>query len=300
MRGAGPITDGEVVCSLKAIDFQRVFVDQTPYTIDPGFVPEYLDAFVSWITSSRINRVDGLDRFPFQRLTHGITQSLDNFILRNRARAIKYLPGEYPYAGQVAAGGSLLDGELQPKDALVLSAPFSATGTTHAQQDRLLRRASELKVPVLIDCAFFGICRNFFVDFSEYPCIETVAFSLSKAFSSGSFRSGIEFTRIDVDSVGIQNKWNYLPLLSAWAGLQLMGRFSPDYIFTKYRSAQEGVCETLRLIPSDTVIIGLGGDEYDDYSRDRTVNRCCIAVPIRRVFDETVTASADTIPAPFG
>lgn len=292
MRGAGPIVDPDVLAAIRKLPLQDFFIDSNPHNIDPRIRSEYLDAFPHWIASSRLNSIDGLDAFKHRRLTAGITQSFDDFIFRHRKRQIKILPGEYPYAKWLVPDWKFLD-EVDTNDAIIMSAPFSATGELHPDYQRILDRASRLQVPVLIDCAFFGICRQLHISVN-YPCIDRVCFSLSKAFASGSFRSGIEFGNDDdIGAIAVQNKWEYLPLLSAKIGLELMGLFSPDYIFTRYRPMQLNVCNKLRLTPVNTVIFGLGGSEYSQYSMDGVVNRCGITSAIRDMYDSRNAAKIE-------
>ena len=50
------------------------------------------------------------------------------------------------------------------------------------------------KVPIHIDSAWFGSCRNIDFDYS-HPMIESVAFSLSKGLGLGQNRTGIQYTK---------------------------------------------------------------------------------------------------------
>jgi hypothetical protein len=286
MRGAGPIVDPAVLEALRGLPFRQFFTDADPRAMDPAILPRYLETFTEWIGHSHLNDVRGLSSFPFRKLTAGITQSFDDFFLRHHGRRIRILRGEYPYAKRVCTNWAFAD-DLAPGDALIISAPFSGTGGMHEEFVALLDCAVQRGVPVLVDCAFFGICRNLRVDLS-HPSIESACFSLSKAFASGSFRAGIEFCRHNEGAAAAQNEWCYVPLLAAQIGVLLMEQFSPDYIFTKHRATQEAICRELDLQPTDTIIIGLGGEQYREYSIDAVVNRCCITP----IFQQRIRAAA--------
>lgn len=151
-----------------------------------------------------------------------------------------------------------------------------------------LEDASKLEIPVMIDCSFFGICKDLVLDLF-YPCIERVCFSTSKSFASGNFRSGIEFRKCNVEEHGListLNYWEYTQILSARINLELMRKFSPDYIFLKYRHSQLKICEFMNIKPSNTVIFGLDCTKRsNEFSQDGIVNRYCISVPIRNYYD---------------
>jgi hypothetical protein len=285
MRGAGPIVDRTVLDTIIQLDFGSWFVDANPRSLPPAILDEYLDTFASWIAASRLNSITGLDAFPYHHLTSGITQAFDDFVVRHRARTIKYLPGEYPYIRRIVPEAQPL-GMLEAGDAIAISIPFSATGHVHEETETVLEQASQLDVPVLIDCAFFGICQNVRIDVA-YPCVESVCFSNSKAFASGNFRAGIAFSRHDTGILPVLNSWRYVHLLAAKVNMALMEKYSPDYIFEKYRGSQLAVCDALDLKPSDTVIFGIGKNEYDEFSMDGIINRCAITEAIRVHYDAT-------------
>jgi hypothetical protein len=285
VRGAAPIIDEQVLDAIKHLPFETYFKINEPRTLSMGIRDAFLYAFKDWIASSKLNRIDGLECFPTRRLTAGVTQSFDDFFLRHCNRRIRVLRGEYPYVRHVVGKWEFM-GDLSEKDdltesdAVIISAPFSGTGEIHPDFEEVLECCEKKKIPTLVDCAFFGICRGLSIRVDR-PNVESVCFSLSKAFASGSFRSGIEFSRIASGSVWVQNDWVYLQLLNAQIGLDLMSRFSPDYIFNKYRGVQEAICEVHKLRPSETVIFGIDENRrHEEFSIDDVFVRCCITPEI--------------------
>ena len=250
--------------------------------LDIGIQVEFLREIPHWIRSSKLNSINGLDRFPIRRLTSGITQAFDDFYIRYNERVFKFLPGEYPYLRRYVRRYELLT-ELTANDALVISAPFSATGHMHPRFYDLLRSADKLQVPVFVDCAFLGVTRNLDLDLN-HRCVKSVGFSLSKAFGAGCFRAGIEFSRDEGGPSAVQNEWTYVQLLSAKICLDITRRYSPDYVPEKYRPFQEGLCREYGLQPSDTVLFGLGGDAFRFFDIDGAVNRVCLTPSIRSAF----------------
>lgn len=293
MRGAVPIIDLEILRHIQGLPFASFFCHTNDKSMDTGILAEYLRFVPEWLLSSKLNRVEGLETFPLRRLTSGNTQAFDDFYIRHHDRVFKFLPGEYPYLSKYVRRWELLDEntELTRKDALVMSAPFSATGNMHPRFYETLERADHLGIPVLIDCAFFGITRNLHLRL-DYRCIEAVCFSLSKAFGAGCFRSGIEFSKQNGGPASIQNDWIYVQLLSAKIGLEIAKKYSPDYIPLKYRDWQLEICEEFGLEPSDTVVFGLGGDAFKFYDVDGVSRRVCITPAIKARIEAGIEAGA--------
>lgn len=294
MRGAVPIIDPDILRSIQGLPFSSFFCHTNDKSMDTGILAEYLSFLPRWIESSELNRVEGLDSFPLRRLTSGNTQAFDDFYIRHHDRTFKFLPGEYPYLSKYARRWELLDEhtELTRKDALVMSAPFSATGNMHPRFYETLERADHLGIPVLIDCAFFGITRGLELRLG-YRCIEAVCFSLSKAFGAGCFRSGIELSKQSGGPASIQNDWIYVQLLSAKIGLEIAKQYSPDYIPRKYRDWQLEICGEFGLEPSNTVVFGLGGDAFRYFDVDGVVRRVCITPAIKARIEAQIEAQIE-------
>ena len=171
----------------------------------------------------------------------------------------------------------LNDQELEPNDAVIISLPFSDTGNMHTDTQSVLDRCSELGVPVLIDCAFIGICANIDFDFDQ-PCITDIVFSLSKTFPVASLRIGMRLTRVDDDdSLLIYKKTNYTNRLGAAVGSELIGQYGVDYNYQTWADQQLEFCKQLNIVPSNTVIFGLGDQQYQQYNRGNQTNRVCLA-----------------------
>jgi hypothetical protein len=283
IRGAMPIADPVIVAAIQKLPLASYFDANEPKLLPAAILTEYLAFLPEWLQSSKLNSLIGLNQFGFKRLTAGITQAFDSFYIRHHQRHFKFLAGEYPYLRRFVKNWSLYN-KLTEQDALIISAPFSGTGALHPDFYNILAEATDLQVPVLVDCAFYGICQGLVLDLN-YPCIESVCFSLSKIFTSGCFRSGIEFCRHNEGSIATLNKWVYVPLLSAKIGLELIKIFSPDYIFNKYRDKQNLICAEYGLQPADTVIFGLGNEKFNYFEIDNAVNRCCLSPRLKEMDD---------------
>jgi hypothetical protein len=283
VRGAAPIADLEVHNYIKNLNFDNLLMPNNSYRMNTHTIQEYLEYIPQWIKSSNLNTIDGLDKFKHKYIISGITQAFDDFYIRHINKNIVILRGEYPYLKRFVKNIRLYEGKFYDNDAFIISAPFSASGRIHEEFYSVMENAEKHSIPTLIDCAFFGICSGLSLTLN-YQCVDSVCFSLSKAFASGCFRSGIQFTNVNLSSISVQNNWNYVQLLSAKIGLLLSQNYSPDYIFNKYRNIQEDICKRHGLEPSDTVIFGLSSKKtYDSFEIDGYINRCCITPLIKQI-----------------
>ncbi len=242
-----------------------------------AIIDEFLHGYDQWIHSTQANTIVGLEQFQYKCYSNGTTEGFDKFYLRNHKRRFRCFKGEYMYHKLAWRAGYdwawLDDGPIESNDAVIISLPFADTGDIHTDYHQLMRTCNELGVPVLVDCAYFGICRNIEFDFA-YSCITDITFSLSKTFPVAYARIGMRYTRIDDDdTMFVYHKINYNNKIGAALGLKFLENFSSDYISSKYLQKQLNFCNTLDVQPSKTVLFGIGGEEWSQYNRGGTKNR---------------------------
>ena len=239
---------------------------------------EYCTAYRNWIESSKNNTIMGLAHFPYACYSNGTTESFDKFYIKNRTRRFRCFRGEYMYHQLMWRNSwpdwTWLDDEcLSENDAVVISLPFSDTGNEHQLHKALLEGCDKLGIPVLVDCAYFGICSDITFDFT-HPCITDIVFSLSKSFPVAHARVGIRFTRTDDDdSLFVCNKAGYINRIGCAVGLMLIKNFSPNYIVEKYKKQQIDFCNELEAEVSNTILFGIDNGKYPEYNRGRKTNR---------------------------
>jgi len=245
---------------------------------DPNIHTDFLNRYVEWIQSTKNNSVQGLGHFPHACFTNGTTEAFDKFYSKHSSRRFRFFKGEFVYHRLSCRNNGydwkyIEDDILDKNDVVIVSLPFSDTGNKHEDLDKLLETCDILDIPVLLDCAYFGVCANIEIDLN-HSCIKEVTFSLSKTFYSAYLRMGMRLTRIDDDDpLFVTNKMGYINRLSAYIGLRLLNTFSPDYIYDTYRERQIEYCKILDVESSNCVIFGLGDNRWDDYNRDGKTNR---------------------------
>ena len=244
---------------------------------------EFIARYRQWIESTRLNQVIGLDQFPVGAYTNGATEGFDKFYLKNHTRRFRCLRGEYMY--HMASWRTYFptwqyidDGPLEENDAVVISFPFSDLGQEHSRTQEILDTCEQLNIPVLLDCAYFGVCGNMKFDFT-HPAITDITFSLSKFMPVAHLRIGIRFTRTDDDdSLLVSNKTLYTNRLGSAVGVAIMDTFDPDYIYNTFRPNQLKLCENLKITPSKSIIFGIDyNNTYPEYNRGGASNRLNLA-----------------------
>lgn len=245
---------------------------------DARVIDEYLDTYRQWIQTTNNNSINGFDQFKYACYSNGTTEAFDKFYMKNRNRRFRCFKGEYMY--HKLAWRDKFDwlwieeDSLRPNDAVVISLPFADTGAKHNEYDWLMTQCSLKNIPVLVDCAYFGICNDINFDFTA-PCITDITFSLSKTFPVANARIGIRFTKEDNDdTMFVYHKIHYNNKIGAAIGLNYLEDFSPDYIYNKYNSKQKQLCKELNVKPSKTVLFGIDFQNlYPEYNRGSTTNR---------------------------
>lgn len=278
-RGITAIYDEQVLESIDSIAHENGFLLDA--LTDDDIIEEFITRYQSWLLDTKLNTIDGLHNFKYISPTLGTTQSFDAFYLKHSERRFCVFAGEYTYhkvALKQKQYHVLKDvSELCENDAFIISSPFSDYGNEHPLLEDALERCTELGIPALMDCAYFGACNDMHFNFN-YSCIETVVFSLSKTFPVAHLRIGIRFNKnYDDDGIDILKQVDYTNRFGAAIGKRLMDMYTPDYIYEKYNRKQKDVCNRLNVSPSKCVLIGIGGENWFSLNRGNTWNRLCLS-----------------------
>jgi hypothetical protein len=234
---------------------------------------EFVDSMQSWLQQHSTNKIIGLNRFQAD-FSAGTTQAFDSFYYQHRHRRMRCFVGEYFYHLKTwistnTAWSFITDEDpLVHNDAVIISWPFCDTGNEYSGVNEVLAHCEQLGIPVLIDCCYYTISSNVLIDLTS-PAINTVAFSLSKAFPIANLRIGVRYTRPGTyDGQRLHHSINYNNTLSAKIGLDLINRFESDYIYRTYHSKQQEVCNYFALTPSNSVLFAIGDSEWSCYNRN--------------------------------
>lgn len=259
------------------------------YPKDPhAYTRYFLECVDNWINSHQRVKYIGLETFPRRDAILGTTQQLDELHMLH-GKSIATYNGEYKYhrrltdftVKQINTYSELVSG-----DVLILSYPSCITTNQINEFPELLDHCWEYSIPIHIDGAWFGQCRNFSVDVT-HPAIKSISVSLSKALGMGSQRIGIRYTRERVTGpISIMNDFDYANVSDMWLGVKMIEHFGPDYWWKNYEDLYSKVCKDFNLIESDSIHVGW-------INSDNKLSQFGVRTPLRMliegVFDERGT-----------
>jgi hypothetical protein len=283
----------------QPIKCQQVLDHYNKYTHTPVEFDTYVQTWREWLEKtdngpdSQSNQLISLSEFNCVDYTQGTTQAFDHFVLRHsKTRTIAVLPGEFQYHTCIGKYQSIekIDLTTQPlraDHAVIISAPFSATGHLHPDFYQLLTRCNELKVPVCLDLSYWGISRNMIIHLHEYPCVSEIVSSLSKPFSVlANHRVGIRFSREYLDDgISMINETKMQNFHSMNLGVYFMKQFPAMFMWnhfgTKYYQLLGDYYNVKdhRLDSTDAIIFAVTSeDSLSEYNRGIPgIHRLCIS-----------------------
>ncbi len=270
---------------------------KTSWILD--FKDEFIETYDRWIRSSKNFVINGLDTFKKVSVTDGVTGAFSNFEKMYSGETVVFR-GEYPFHRDT--GATVIDfvNQLSKGQKLIISLPFSATGSTHPLMKQALDICRALDIPVFVDMAYFGISNLPPVDVS-HPAIKMVAFSHSKTFATGKCKIGLCYHNTDgVSPMELLNQYNYINHISAGTHIQLMKIFTPDHMYCKYHVKQKLIAEVLEVDASPCVHLCTSTDDkWKGFSRDGFINRLGVApLLVSYPFDKDSILRATRVPKP--
>ena len=237
----------------------RSRLDMLTYPKDPH---EYTQTFIAemdaWIKLHTQVKYAKLDTLSYRDVILGTTHQLDELHMLH-GNNIRVLPGEYKYHRRLTdftVGEIKHYTDLVPGNVFVVSYPSCITTGYHADFDKLLDHCASYSIPVHIDGAWFGQCRNFEFDVS-HAAIASVSVSLSKAFGMGSQRIGIRYTKNrPIGPISIMNDFNYCNVSDMWIGTEMIKHYGTDYWWKNYSDLYTKVCRDFNLTESNSIHVG--------------------------------------------
>lgn len=260
------------------------------YPKDPhAFTETFLTEIDAWINAHQFVKYHNLDSLPIRHAIHGTTHTLDE-LHQLHGDAIIVQKGEYKYHRRLTdfEVRQVTDySEIQSGDVFVCSYPSCITTGAIPNFTDWLDHCYAVGVPVHIDGAWFGQCRNTELDVS-HPAIHSVSVSLSKALGMGSQRIGIRYSKEKiVGPISIMNDFAYCNVSDMWLGVEAMHHFGPDYWWANYGDLYSRVCADFGLCESDSIHVGWINDESGNPAQFGV--RTPLRFLIEGVFDERGT-----------
>lgn len=218
---------------------------------------EYNDFIIecsNWIEGTHLNTLIGLDKFNRKDIIIGCTQYIDNLYMQGPVQTII---GDYRYHNRLGLSTVNDVGSLIPNVPLIIAMPFPSTGDIHISMKEILDECVKKDIPVHIDGAWIGCCRNIVFDFS-HPSIKSVGISLSKGLGLGWNRVGIRYTVEPVqDSISIMNNFNMNNRALITIAKYFMDNTQPDYLWLEHGENYSKVCRDFNLSETNSIYLAL-------------------------------------------
>ena len=223
---------------------------------------DFINEFGTWINSSQLNNLIGLNEFATQKIIRGVTHSLDDLHAVFGQRLV-ILPNEYKYHQRIKENQRILPfKEWKKGDVAIVSFPFSHTGCEPSEWQNLIKHCEDNEVEVHIDSAWYGVCRGIELDLTS-PAIASISFSLSKPLGLGNYPIGLRYQRTEMKGpVHTVNEFNMISPLMVHVGLSFIRKFPIDFFQMKYYEAYKLVVEKFGLIEGKSIHVAL--EEQND------------------------------------
>lgn len=281
--GAYSVRDSETV-KIRDESITK-FVKENKSLNEDKIRQNFLQTYKDWAFSTHSD-IKGIKNFNKLCYTNGTTDSFAQFFIRFRNKRLRLKKGEYFYSQMMRRlwysenFAWLHEDKIREGDVLLISVPFSDTGSIPNDLEKVLTDCDNASVPVMLDFAYINLAVNFALDVT-HPCIEYIVTSLSKVFPVEHYRIGIRMQKkVFEDQLYVINEdnYNYINLLGAYVGSTLMKSFSADYIYNKYKNKQTEMCKKYNLEVSPCVYFGIDKEnQYPMYSRGNKTNRLCFS-----------------------
>lgn len=205
---------------------------------------KYKTQYKAWLLNSKNSKIIGLDKFNNIDFTFGVTQSIDDLLLKHKTNRLRIFEYEYHYSRKLHENyETIVNNDIETGDWVLISLPFCFHGKSIDNLNELYDICYKKNVPVYIDAAFYALSFDFTLDLS-HPAIKEVYFSLSKNLGLGFLRTGIRFSNESYyGPIAMQNQYNYSNLAFIELGSYVIDKFDIDYIVKKYYPHYRKFCQ---------------------------------------------------------
>lgn len=245
-----PMLVGKIIGFRNSLDMKEYPADSNQYT------PYFIEKVTNWIKSSKLNNIKNLESLKFKNVILGVSQQIDELHYKYGNRLV-IMEGEYAYHWRLNSNILKVShySSIPARSVLVISYPSVITASNITDIDELLDFCYKNSIEVHIDAAWLGQCKNIEIDVS-HPAINTFSISLSKAFSMGSQRIGVRYSKTQIDGpINIMNSFGYNNISDMWIGCNMIDKFGSDFWWKNYNTEYTKVCKDFSLKETDSINI---------------------------------------------
>jgi hypothetical protein len=220
--------------------------------------------FSKKILENPSNKISGYEKFIHHEFVIGVTQFIDNLVMKHGINGLQILKHDYTYYQRLNPDLKFAEiNRLEPYKPLVMSMPFAGHCDVHKDMNKILKECQQKNIDVHLDCAWLTCAEGINFNF-DHPCIKSFASSLSKAYNLGWNRIGVRWTKeVDpTDPITIYNKFHMYNESLCKIGYHMAKHFPINFLWEKYRNFYYQGCRETYTFP--TKIIWLTKDPYGE------------------------------------
>tara|TARA_S200002703_G_C3786500_1_gene242519 strand:- start:871 stop:1719 length:849 start_codon:yes stop_codon:yes gene_type:complete len=258
--------DKELKALLQTTDFKQIKDPELIHHADKFRLQDYKDipdstiihAMIEKLKSTKINNLSGYEPFKHQEVVIGVTQHIDNLVMKHGLENLQILEHDYKYHWRLNQHIKYAKlGNLKPNSHMILGMPFPGHCCKHNDMDQIISECNEKNISLHLDCAWINCAKDIEFNFDQ-ECIKSFAMSFSKAYGLGWNRVGIRWSRqIDpTDSITIFNQHNMFNTSLIKIAYHYAKHFDIDYLWNKYEQAYKKICKDTLTMPTNTVWLG--------------------------------------------
>ena len=225
---------------------------------------EFIPLADEWFKSTKLNVLDGWDKFNCLDVIMGCTHYIENFIIRHGWDGFQILPDEYGYYGMMGKFGNE-PGSLEENKPLILSLPNWRYGDVRPDWNDVLIECEQKNIDVHIDFAWITVAKDVNIDLN-HPNIKSFAMSMSK-YSLYWNRIGLRWCKQrSMDSIAVMNQY-YGDINSALTscGAFMIENIGRDYGWETYGDKHFAICKEHNLKPTNLVHVIINPDDNMTY-----------------------------------
>jgi len=209
---------------------------------------DFESLFIEKLLGYTLSRARGLEQFTNVDTVIGCTQYIDN-LYQSHPNNFFVFENEFAYHRNLNLNNEIDVDDISPNSHLLVSVPQAHSCSVPEQLPHIIELAEKRNCSIHLDMAWWTISKGLAIDLSSHS-IKTVATSLSKPFSLSKNRIGIRMSRSAMhDALSIQNKKNIVPRTLLELGLRYLQQHDLDYMWKKYGTHYDRICELCRLRP---------------------------------------------------
>lgn len=245
-----PLSDKKIIGLINEIMSTKIDFDASNEVYET-----FKKEVTSWILSSKLNKLTGLEAFSRVDICIGCTQFIDTIYMKG---PVQTLSGDYTYHQRLNPDIKFSEpGSLIPNVDLIIAMPFPSIGGIHPLMEEILDECQLKNISVHIDGAWVSCCRDIIFDFT-HPAIKSIAISLSKGTGLGWNRIGLRWTHeSEPDAISLMNDFHMNNKVLVIIGLHFIRRLSIDHLWLTHSDRYYKICNDFNLTPTNSIYIAL-------------------------------------------